>query len=133
MGYVASGLGQGSGAHLQRSLGVPDIRRQPDDAIRDAGSTAVFGVEVSGAAPFSFRWRKDGSPLTEEDRIQGVATDLLKVRGVTGLDVGAYSVVVGNAWGSVTSRVGVLRVRFRRHRTTATLFPLSRRRERGRG
>lgn len=66
-----------------------------------------FGIEAgaTGRLPLSFRWHKDDAPLA------GASDTSLFVPNLTPGDSGAYTLVVSNAFGSVTSRVARVVVR----------------------
>lgn len=88
----------------------PIITRQPLSCTNAAGTTGSFTVEVAGSAPFSYQWRRDGTNLVDGGDISGVtATNLLIANAQPGDAVG-YSVVITNAYGSVTSIVAQLTV-----------------------
>ncbi len=89
---------------------VPLITRQPQSRTNGVGTTASFSVEASSRAPLSFQWCKDGTNLADGVKFAGVATTNLLVANVQPADAGGYSVVVTNAFGSVTSGVAQLTV-----------------------
>jgi uncharacterized delta-60 repeat protein len=70
----------------------------------DAGSNATFSVTATGTAPLSYQWWKDGSALPDAT----IAT--LMLSNVQGSNAGNYTVIVSNAFGSVTSAVAELSV-----------------------
>jgi hypothetical protein len=74
----------------------PVITAQPVSQTNHAGSAAVFTVQAYGTAP-EYQWYKDGAPLTGGTQAE------LALAGVTVSDAGEYSVVVSNAYGSVSS------------------------------
>ena len=82
----------------------PAIVAQPQNRTNTLGSTATFTVSVSGAMPLTLQWRKDGVPLAETSRITGTYSKTLTISTVEATDEGAYSVVVSNELGSVTSQ-----------------------------
>ena len=61
------------------------------------GESFSLSVYANGTAPFTYQWRKDGVALA------GATSDYYSRSGVQATDAGAYSVVVTNAQGSVTS------------------------------
>ena len=65
---------------------------------------ASFGVSVSGSAPFTYQWRKDGV------NIAGATNDELILARAQFSDAGLYSVVVSNAKDSATSTEAALSV-----------------------
>ena len=68
------------------------------------GSSASFGVSVSGTPPFSYQWRFNGANLLN-------ATNAVYAsQAVAATNTGSYSVVVTNLAGSVTSSNALLTV-----------------------
>jgi hypothetical protein len=93
------------------SVGVPPaITSQPADQAAAEGDTANFGVKATGSTPLSYQWLKDGIKLADDLRVSGANTALLTIAKVQPSDVGKYSVVVNNAFGSAGSEVAVLTV-----------------------
>jgi hypothetical protein len=85
-------------------LKPPFIVSQPQSQLRAVGDTAVFGVEAGGSAPLAFQWRRDGLSL------QGATNASLALSNLQLGQAGAYSVVVANPAGVVTSDAAVLTV-----------------------
>ena len=81
---------------------APVITTQPAPQLVSVGSNAVFTVAVAGIAPFTYQWRKDTVPLTWGTNFS------LTVTNAQSTNVGNYSVVVSNTYGSVTSQVAAL-------------------------
>jgi hypothetical protein len=80
----------------------PTITRHPESQTVPAGSDVTFTVEATGTPPLTYRWRRNS--LT----IIGATNSTLTLFNVqTG---GVFSVVVGNAAGSVLSSNAVLTV-----------------------
>ena len=69
--------------------------------------TATFSVETASNALLSYQWQFDSGSgltnLTDGGGISGSATSSLTISNVSPGDVGAYSVIVSNAAGPVTS------------------------------
>lgn len=82
----------------------PMIQSQPGNLNVTVGATAVFASTVSGAAPLSYQWRRNGSNLT------GANSAILTLSNVSALNDGRYDLVVTNRAGSVTSEPAVLQV-----------------------
>ena len=74
----------------------PVITAQPVSRTNHAGSDAVFSVQAYGTAP-EYHWYKNGQPVS------GGTQAGLALAGVSDGDAGTYSVIVSNAYGSVTS------------------------------
>ncbi len=67
------------------------------------GNPAVFSVTAWGTPPLSYQWFGAGAPLSDGGRISGSATNQLTITGAVPGDATSYTVVVTNAFGSVTS------------------------------
>lgn len=83
----------------------PVIAAQPSGGTAYASSSFTLAVSVQGTPPFAFQWLFNGQPLPGRTASQLVLTNLVADQE------GAYSVVVTNVAGSVTSRDAVLAVR----------------------
>jgi hypothetical protein len=76
----------------------------PKNVTAEAGYSASFNVLVSGIPPFAYQWNQDGTP------IPGATNISLTLPSVGTNDAGAYTVVVTNGYGSVTSTAAQLTV-----------------------
>lgn len=76
----------------------PTIVGQPADVTVAAGGAASFSVSVTGAAPLTYQWRKDGAAIA------GATGASLGLANVGATDAGSYSVVVTNAAGNAVSQ-----------------------------
>jgi hypothetical protein len=81
----------------------PVITSEPASRTNLAGTTAAFNVGAGGAAPLTYRWLKGGAGLSDGGNVSGSATATLTLSNVFGPADGAYTVVVSNAYGSITS------------------------------
>ncbi|MGZ5543840.1 MAG: immunoglobulin domain-containing protein, partial [Limisphaerales bacterium] len=82
----------------------PIISLQPSNQLVSAGATATFNVLAFGAQPLSYQWQNNGSPIF------GATTSGLSITNVQFSDAASYSVIVSNAFGSVTSSNAVLAI-----------------------
>jgi uncharacterized delta-60 repeat protein len=82
----------------------PVITNNPVNQAAALGQTASFSVAADGTQPFSYQWRKDGT------FISGATTATLSLANIQATDIGSYDVIVGNAFGSVTSLTATLTV-----------------------
>lgn len=81
-----------------QNLGVvPAIQNQPGAENRFVGQSASFDVSAVGEFPLSYQWRKDGVAIS------GATSSSFYISTVAASHAGAYSVVVTNRNGSVTS------------------------------
>ena len=88
--------------------GEPRILVQPADQNVLSNRTATFKVVASGGLPLSYRWLHYGIPLLDDDQTSGTTTATLTIQNVHSGYAGVYSVIVSNAWGSITSSVVTL-------------------------
>jgi len=75
-----------------------------------AGNTVVVSATASGTAPLAYQWLKNGASLANGGDISGVTTTNLTFTGVTTNDSANYTLVITNAYGSITSSVAALTV-----------------------
>jgi alpha-tubulin suppressor-like RCC1 family protein len=83
---------------------APRILAQPVPIRAASGEHVKFTVERAGAFPFTYQWRKNGTP------IPGATAATLWRYEVTTLDEGSYDVVITNSLGSRTSDPATLTV-----------------------
>ena len=83
--------------------GPPVITNHPDDATVQEGESASFTVIAAGP-DLQYQWKKDG------ENINGANDATFSINNVDEGDAGAYTVVVTNGEGSVTSDVSTLDV-----------------------
>lgn len=69
-----------------------------------------FGVLVlvAGQDPFTCYWTRNGLPIENDAHFSQVSTTNIIAEGISAADVGAYQVVVSNAFGVTTSSVAQL-------------------------
>jgi hypothetical protein len=80
------------------------ISMQPASQSVLVGAGAIFAVEAVGLAPLSYQW------LFNNAAISGATTNSFSVNNAAFSSVGQYSVVITNAYGSITSAVATLQV-----------------------
>jgi cysteine-rich repeat protein len=84
---------------------APSIISQPTSQSIAVGATATFSVTVSGTGPFSYQWRKNGTPIS------GATNASYTTPVAVADDSGSqYTVTVTNTTGSITSSAAVLTV-----------------------
>jgi Concanavalin A-like lectin/glucanases superfamily/Immunoglobulin I-set domain/Immunoglobulin domain len=88
----------------------PLVLAPPSPLSLYAGRTARFNVTASGTEPLTYRWRKDGSPLSDGGNISGATSTNLVLASISTVDIGDYDVVITNIANSVTSVVAHLEV-----------------------
>ena len=82
---------------------APGIATQPQSRTNSAGDNAYFYVTATNG-PQSYQWRLSGT------NIPGATSSSYTRTNVGAADVGPYTVVVGNTYGSTTSAVAMLTV-----------------------
>jgi hypothetical protein len=83
---------------------APFIVSQPVSQAIAQGNSLIIEVGVGGSKPFSYQWTFNGS------NIAGATNNPLILSNVHLADAGAYSVVITNATGSITSSNAILTV-----------------------
>jgi hypothetical protein len=82
----------------------PSISGPPQNRTNVLGTTAVFAVSAAGTPPLAYQWQFDGGSISG-----AIGTSLI-LNNVQPNDAGAYSVVVTNEAGAVTSALATLTV-----------------------
>jgi endonuclease/exonuclease/phosphatase family metal-dependent hydrolase len=82
--------------------GPPVIATQPIGQAVVEGASVTFSVEAFGAKPLAYQWQFNGANLAT------ATTSILNLSTVTTNQAGAYSVVITNGSGAVTSDVAIL-------------------------
>lgn len=82
--------------------GPPVIELQPVFQNAVAGQPAQFSVSAFGGG-LSYQWRQNGVNLTDNSTVSGSLGSLLTLAGVSSNNLGLYSVVISNSYGSITS------------------------------
>ena len=96
----------------------PVINVQPPSYSGNPGDNVSFSVTVSGLAPLSYQWRKDGANIVDGATGNGstnfgTTTAVLGITNAQPADsasASGYSVVITNLYGSVTSSAAVLTI-----------------------
>lgn len=88
----------------------PSIAVEPQPQRVMVGGTARFTVSATSSAPMSYQWKRDGTPLAEGGRFQGVRSATLVITDARLEDAGLYTVTVSSAAGTRDSQPARLRV-----------------------
>lgn len=83
---------------------APTISVQPASQTVTAGSSVTFSVTAAGSTPLSYQWRKNST------NIAGATGASFTIGTTAASDAAAYSVVVSNSAGSITSSSATLTV-----------------------
>ncbi len=94
---TTSAGGEGGGGVVFRFKLDPAILAAPASQSAGVGSSVTFSVSVQGTMPFSYQWLFNGQPLA------GQTNATLTLNNVSANQAGAYSVIVSNSAGTVTS------------------------------
>ncbi len=95
----------------------PAVTEEPADLTVPEGSNAVFRVSATGFAPLSYRWFRNGVPVT------GLTSNSYTVSSVAPTNHGdTYACLVSNYFGTATSRTATLTV-IAKGTLTVTLGP----------
>ncbi|MCX5691581.1 MAG: immunoglobulin domain-containing protein [Planctomycetota bacterium] len=80
------------------------LTTQPSNAVGCPSSTATFSLTADGTGPFTYHWRKDGTPIDSgTGGNPSAATATLTLTNVGSADAGTYDCLVTNACGTITS------------------------------
>jgi hypothetical protein len=99
---------KGSVTSVNAQMGLcttPSIVTQPISKTKPPGSAVTFSVVAAGGIPLTYQWKKDGADIYTIDN-----SNVLTLTNLTYADAGAYSVVVTNEAGSVTSTSAILTI-----------------------
>ena len=103
--YNQAGLVISTAVTLSVTGAAPTITTQPANASVNAGQTATFSVVATGSGTLGYQWRKNGTDIT------GATSSSYTTPATITADNGAqFTVVVSNAFGSVTSTAATLTV-----------------------
>jgi len=89
---------------------APVITTEPVSQQVPAGSPVSLGVTVIGPGPMTYQWQEGGTNLVNGGVFSGAATASLSISNVQAGQIGNYSMVVTNAYGSATSSNALLSV-----------------------
>ena len=103
-GVYSGGEYEGSSSLIEGYAGYPTITNQPSSLTNNAGTQVSFNVAAIGS-PLGYQWYKGAAKLADGGNISGSQTATLNLAAAFGGDAGLYSVVVSNAYGSITSTV----------------------------
>jgi pectinesterase len=84
---------------------APLILSQPDSITITRGQTAAFQVRTAAIPQAVYQWYKDGKP------VRGATDAILTIKDASLSDAAAYSVIVKNDSGSITSRKAILKIK----------------------
>jgi len=110
-GTTQTGGSSDVGTVFRLSINGPlQITGQPVDQPVYVGDNAVFTVATDGSSPVYYQWQQDGINLTNGSGISGANSATLVISNVNVFDAAIYSVIVSNAFNSVSSADAYLEV-----------------------
>jgi hypothetical protein len=89
---------------------APVITTPPTNLIVFTGSNAVFTATAGGSTPLIYRWRKNGTNLSNGIGISGATNNVLTLTAATTNSAGDYTLFATNIFGVVTSSVATLTI-----------------------
>lgn len=89
---------------------APVILTQPTSAVAAYNEASGFVVIVNGTAPFTYQWRFNGSPLSDNANYSGTQTAVLSIPRAGVAQEGNYTVTITNPHGNATSSAATLEV-----------------------
>jgi len=99
---ASNAFGVVTNAPMMLSVVPLEIYSQPGTLTLLLGGTNTFTNAVAGKGPFSYQWELNGT------NIPGATNPTLSMTNLQFANAGAYSVVISNVFGAVTSSVQVL-------------------------
>ncbi len=88
----------------------PGIQDEPYNQSVLPGRNVQFQVQVAGASPLVYQWQFNGVNLLDFGGISGSHTATLTISNVSLSQAGNYSVIITNAFGTVTSSAATLTI-----------------------
>ncbi len=82
----------------------PVIASQPEDATVVAGEMSSFSMTTTGSEPFQYQWRFNGATVSN------ATNETFTITNSQPVHAGNYSLVISNAFGSITSAIAALTV-----------------------
>jgi hypothetical protein len=86
----------------------PGMVTQPTNQIVMPGTPTSFSALVGGEQPLTYQWQLNGTNTTDNGIYYGSTSNILNLFTALTNTVGNYTLVVSNAYGSITSAVATL-------------------------
>lgn len=86
-----------------RVSGVAAIGIPPQSQTANYGETVQLYVLASGYGDLGYQWQKNGVNLSDGDNVSGSTTPLLTLSDLTSADEAAYTVLISNINGTISS------------------------------
>lgn len=101
---ISNSFGSVTSAVATLTIRDPVVSVQPASVTRQFGEDASFSVGVVGTPPFTYQWRRNGTPII------GASQASLLLTNLQATDAAVYDAVVGTSWGSLTSKLALLTI-----------------------
>lgn len=101
-----------NGLYAAGNTVAPTITQQPTSRSVAPGSPTTFIVRATGTGSLTYRWRKGGLNLSDDEHVSGTTTDTLDISSVAASDAGTYDVVIQDGSGLIDSARAALSVLF---------------------
>ncbi len=89
---------------------LPVITSQPAGQSVYAGFPTTFSVSATAPTNLTYQWQFNGANLSDDAQFSGSLSNSLSLAGAQTSNAGPYTVIVSDAYGSVTSQVAMLTV-----------------------
>lgn len=89
------------------------VVRDPESLSVYERDVAMLSIEAQGTRPLSYRWVRDGAPLSDDGRIRGTGTAALLIHPLSRDDSGVYSCIVSCGYTEAVSRGATMTVNIR--------------------
>ena len=109
-GTTSAGGKGGNGTIYQISGLAPFVITNPTNQTVPAGTTVKLMIAAGGSVPLTYQWQMNSNNLSDKGNITGTSSPQLTIFEASTANSGAYTVVIGNGAGSVTSAPIVLTV-----------------------
>jgi hypothetical protein len=102
---VANALGAVTSTPVEVTVLItpPSIIQLPQSQTVPLHSTLSLEVQATGSQPLKYQWQFNGVDLTDGAEISGARTGSLQIRDLGLKNLGSYSVVITNDFGSIQS------------------------------
>jgi uncharacterized repeat protein (TIGR03803 family) len=102
-GTAESGGASGNGEIYCLNL-PPKIIQQPASQFASPNAQVTFSIALFGTMPYFFQWLSNNIPIV------GATNSSLAISAIAAAENSTYSVIITNAWGSVTSTMASLTI-----------------------
>jgi probable HAF family extracellular repeat protein len=114
-GSTVAGVGVHNGARHAWIASLPcwasaQVTTQPHDTIACAAGVATISAAAAPAPRLSYRWERDGKPLSDDGHFTGTATPALMIHDTSTLDAGEYRLAITSICDTVRTDAAVLSV-----------------------